>query len=182
MGEPLLISEDYIIVIDTDHFAGPFAEQLCAYVTGYYGEKADNKVRNVSDLFYRDHDIADDDGPKGLLAEDKNPFHGYISDQMNEEGCYSPVAVWPSRKYGVNASGDYAKLTDDNYDDYNFPAGFSVGIFFSENPAVDLVKTVKDRTKKFFEEVYPSLKGGTKVVAESFRLITHRKTAEETSI
>lgn len=182
MGEPLLISEDYILVIDTDQFAGNFAEELCAYTTGFYGEQAEVKIRSVSDLFYRDHDIADDDGPKGILAEEKNPFHGFVTDQMNEEGYYSPVAVWPSRKYGVNASGEYAELKEENYDDYNFPAGFSVGIFFGENPPSDLVKTVKERTKKFFEEIYPNMKGGKKVVAEGFRLITHRKTAEERSI
>lgn len=183
--EPLLVSEEFILVVDTNAFAGNFAEELCAYVTGFYGEDVRHDVRSVSDLFYRDHEIEDDESHKGLLAEEKNPFHGYVIDHMNEDGDYTPWAVWPSRKYGVNASGDYAELTEGNYDDYNFPAGFSVGVYFAESPPADLLDKFKERTKKFFADIYPRLakEGREKdVKVEGFRLITHRKTAQDVAI
>jgi hypothetical protein len=189
--DEVLISEVYILIIDTDHFAGRFSDYLCAYTTGFYGEEAahDSIIMSVSDLFYRDHGIEDDDAEKvsrhdGLLAEEKNIFYGYVVDNITEDGSYSPVVVWPSRKYGVSAAGEYGELKEDNYDEYNFPAGYSVGIYFSEKPSEQMIDLVKIRAKKFFDEIYPKMGSGSnpRVLVEGFRLITHRKLAAEVSI
>jgi hypothetical protein len=70
-------------------------------------------------------------------------------DQQDDVGDWHPCAIWPSRKFGTNANGDYAELTEENYDDYNYPAGFSVGIYLSEPLPDELLRTFKLRADKF---------------------------------
>jgi len=83
----------YVLVIDTDQYAGNFERELCAYVTGYVGDcgvgaKYVNKfakdvgieLGNVDaiDIFYNtNYQQAD-------IVE-------YVAD---EHGCYRPVALW----------------------------------------------------------------------------------------
>jgi hypothetical protein len=178
----VLVSEEYILVIDCDKYAGSFADPLCAYCTGFTGEESSQHSVEMSELYYADLGIEDDESPKGRLADDKNPLADLVIDQQDENGNWQPCAVWPSRIYGMNASGKAAKLTEKNYDDYNFPAGFSVGIFMYENPDEKTLTGLKDRAKKFFSEIWPSVKGGEKVNIEGYRMIVHRKTAEEVTV
>ncbi len=180
MNDPILVSEEYILVIDTDQYTGHFAEELCAYCTGYYGEKAGDKVKDISDVFYLDHGIADDEGSKGFLAEDKNPLRGYVTDHQDEDGFWTPVAVWPSRLYGANAEGNYGELTESNYETYNFPAGFSLGIYFAEEPHIGILQKIRSRAETYFRDFYPKMEeGSVQVNVKGYRLIVHRKTAEE---
>ena len=185
MSDEVLISTDYILVIDTDQYAGNFAEDLVSYCTGFYGEDTREQVRDLSNLFYVENGIEDGgEGEEDLLANDKNPFVDFIVDQQDDVGNWNPCAVWPSRKYGVNSSGEYAVLTDKNYNDYNFPAGYSVGIYMSAPLDEPLLSLVKERAVKFFEQVYPKLakEGEKNVKVEGFRLIVHTKTAKEMAV
>lgn len=178
----VLISEEYIFVIDCDRYAGPFADALCAYCTGFMGEAAGDYAAEMADLYYTDQGIEDDEGPHGELADDKNPLNDLIADQQDDAGNWMPCAVWPSRTYGMNAEGKSAKLDDKNFNNYNFPAGFSVGIFMYSKPSAWQYKTIRERAEKFFKEVWPKLRDGEKVGIEGYRLIQHRKTAQELSI
>jgi hypothetical protein len=178
----LLISEEFILVIDCDRYAGPFADPLCAYVTGFVGEEAAHHSMEMSELYYADLGIEDDDGPHGEMADDKNPLRDLVIDQQDENGNWQPCSIWPSRTYGMNAEGKSAKLNDKNYDDYNFPAGYSVGIFLFAKPTDEQFAVIKQRTEKFFADMWPVLKEGEKVNIEGYRLIRHRKTAEEVTM
>jgi hypothetical protein len=175
----VLVSEDYILVIDLDRYAGPIADPLCAYCTGFAGEEASYHSSEMCELYYSDLGIEDDDGPYGDLADDKNPLRDLVVDQQDETGHWQPCAVWPSRVYGMNAEGKAAKLNDQNYEDYNFPAGYSVGIFLYSKPTDEQFATIKQRATAFFNDIWPKLKDGEKVNIEGYRLIRHRKTAEE---
>ncbi len=179
MSGQVVISECYVLVIDTDHFAGPFAEALCAFCTGFYGERAGEDAKDMSAMYYGDLGIEDDAGPKGLLADDKNPIRDLVFDQQDEAGTWSPCVVWPSRLFGTSTEGKYARLDPDNCDNYNYPAGFSVGIFLLERPADHQRDCIMRAANRFFHNIYPEMKGGTAVKIECFRLIHHRKTAEE---
>ena len=181
MSEPVLISEDYMFIIETDSFAGHFAEDLCAYCTGYIGENG--KGREFSDLYYMEMGISDDD-ETGELADEKNHFYGYIGDRQTEEGYWEPFALWPSKKYGCNTQGQYSVRTESQtfYDDYPFPALFGICIYFNEMPQKEHMETIKERAVKFFEQVYPKVakEGRNKnVKIEDFRLVCHKKYAEE---
>lgn len=181
MSNQVMVSEEYILVIDCDKYAGSFADALCAYCTGFTGESVTPQAVEMSELYYGDLGIEDDESPKGRLADEKNPLSNLVIDQQDEDGNWQPCAVWPSRLYGMNASGKAAKLTDKNYDDYNFPAGFSVGIFMYEQPDEKTLAGIKKRVTKFFSEIWPKVKGD-KITVEGYRLIAHRKTAEEVTV
>jgi len=181
MSEPLLISEEYVLVIDTDQYAGHFLEDLAAYCTGFVGEC--EKGRACSDLFYMEMGIDDDGWPKGKLADEKNPFHGFVGDRQDEVGYWSPCSLWLSRTHGTDGNGNYAVLTEENYDIYKYPAPLSVGIFFDVRPTDFQIELIRDRAAKFFESVYPKMdKDDSKpsqVKLEGLRLICHKKYAEE---
>lgn len=155
MSEPILISEDYIFVIDTDSFSEDFVDHLTAYCTGFNSETY-NEMKYI-DLFQEKFEI--------------NPFEELIESRELGD-ILSPCSIWLNRNYGVNEDGDVAKLTKDNYEKFSFPAPFSVGIFMNE-PTEEQINLIKTRTKEFFDLYEP------KVNLEGFRLIKHTKYAEE---
>jgi hypothetical protein len=173
---PTLISEEYSLVIDTNGEAYDFAPKLCAYCTGLTAE--DEVDRQYSDLFYMEMGIDDDDSPHGKVADEKNPFAESAIDRRDENDVFSPCSVWLSREYGSNEAGEYAKLTTENYSEFDLPAPFSVGIFFDVEPTKELVQIVRERATKFFAEVWPKISKQT-VKVMGLRLISHKKYAEE---
>ena len=74
--------------------------------------------------------------------------------------------------------GEYAGLDEKNYEQYNFPAPFSVGIFFDCEPRPEHIAMIKERAESSFLKFGPKLSSQT-VKIEDFRLITHKKYAEE---
>lgn len=195
MSDSILISEEYILVIDTNTNA-QFSKALCAYCTGYGSEVGDLKEdcggdleQQMSDMFYMEMGLEDDDSPKGRVALQKSPFYESIVDHRDEYGDYSPCSIWLNRNYGCNEAGEFAKLTDENFSDYDQPAPCSVGIFFGVEPSTDQIKIIKERAVKFFKEMWPKLTGNKalgissqQVEVEGFRLISHKKYGEEKEI
>jgi hypothetical protein len=177
MIDPILISTEYTLIIDTNSFSDGFSKQLCAYCTGISDE---NDIgQKYAEMFYEDRKIEDDSSPKGRVSEEKNPFYGFIAQRLDEEQLYSPCCVWLNKKYGYNAEGNYALLTEENFEDYNFPAPLSVGIFFEEKPEDEQIQMIKQRTLKFFESIWESK---NPVVVEGFRLIIHTKYGQDIEI
>jgi len=178
MSNQVLISTEYILVIDTNSFSERFAKELCAYCTGFIDES--DKGEKFADLFYLDQGIADDEFPKGQVSEQKNPFYGFIAQRIDENQDYSPCCVWLNKKYGYNARGEYAFLTEENYNDYNFPAPLSVGIFFDVEPEDWHIETIKERSVKFFDQIWSKICPDKKTIeVEGFRLIVHTKYGHE---
>ena len=175
--EPVLLSTEYIVVIDTDSVAYEFVEKLCSYCTGTIDEKG--HAQDMADLYYLDQNIEDDDSINGFFADQKNPFYNFVGQHLNEENFYSPCSVWLNKNYGCNSSGDFALLTENNCEKFNFPAPFSIGIFFEIEPTVDLIQLLKSRAIKFFEEILPLSKKDKLVKIEGFRMIIHKKYGEE---
>jgi len=179
MSDPILISTEYILVVDTDSFSDPFAKKLCAYCTGFLDETESGL--EFSDLYYLEEGIEDDESPKGKVADEKNPFYGFINQHLDEEHIYSPCCTWLNKRYGYNTNGEYAILTEENYDNYNFPAPLSVGIFFDVPPNSDHISKIKERSLAFFDKFWFEITG-KRVTIEGFRLIIHTKYAEEVLI
>lgn len=170
------ISEEFILVIDTDSDTHSFYKQFGAYCTGLVSEEETDF--QYSDLFYLELNIEDD---VKKTAIEKNPFYGLIYDRQDETGSWSPYSVWPSRIFGMHDASqeepvfNYSRLTENNYHLYDQPAPFSIGIFFDYKPETELVEIIKERAVRFFNE-HCSLKN---VGIEGFRLISHEKFAEE---
>jgi hypothetical protein len=178
MSNRILLSTEHTLVIDTNAYAGNFVKKLCAYCTGFVCEN--DEGRDLSDLYYLEMGIEDDDSPRGRLADEKNPFYGFVGDRKDEDDNWSPCSMWLNKRYGCNAEGEFAPLNERNYDEFNFPAPFSVGIFFDQEPTPEHVKIIGERAKAFFEKVWPKLSPDSQPVKlEALRLITHTKYAEE---
>ena len=109
------------------------------------------------------------------IEEDDNPFLGFIGDRRDEKDDWSPCSVWLNKRYGCDADGKYSLLTEDNYDNFVFPAPFSVGIFFDVEPTESQINLIKERAVKFFKDYLKS----KEVKIEGFRKILHAKYAEE---
>ena len=170
----ILLSTEYTVVIDTDSVSYEFAKPLCAYCTGIVDEE--DVGQEMSDLYYLEQGIEDDESPRGRVADEKNPFYGFVAQRQDQDQFFSPCSVWLNKHYGCNESGDIAKLTDLNYDEYTCPAPLSVGIFFDVEPTAEQIQTIKERTVSFFEKIWPKVKDGSeKVNVENFSLITHTK-------
>lgn len=170
MSEPVFLGKDYILVIDTNRSSYDFAKKLCAYCTGF--EHEDSKNYDMSYLFYDEMKIKDDGIPKGRTAHEKNPFAKYVIDRRDDEDFYSPCSVMLNKRYGCDGVGKYALLTEDNFDKYCYPAPLSVGIFFAEEPTEEHIKIIKERSQRFFDNVWPEHDpSGEKVVVEGLRLV-----------
>lgn len=181
MSEPVLISTEYTVIIDTDSVSYDFVNKLCAYCTGLTNEE--DEGMELADLYYLEQSIEDDSSPHGLTSDEKNPFYGVVSQRLDQDSIYSPCSVWLNKNYGCNASGKFAKLNEKNYDEYNFPAPLSVGIFFLQEPEPGHIQIIKERSVAFFEKIWPKIKDGSNPVrVEGFRLITHTKFGEDKAI
>jgi len=178
MSEPILISEKYMLIIDTDCHVGEFGSELCAYCTGFNDEDSDP---GYSNMFYMEMGI-DDDGDE--LASEKNPFNGSIIEEDDGEGSFA-WSYWLSRNWGMDEQGNFARLTPENYGNYSYPAPFSFAIFFGVEPTMEQVQIIKERAAKFFIEMWPKAKENEnqrEVKIEGFRLIRHTKYGEEKSL
>lgn len=183
MSEPILISEKYMLVIDTDFHVDEFGSQLCAYCTGFNDEYSDP---GYSDMFYMEMGI-DDGADDFLLAIEKNPFNGSVIQEAVEGPSYTlegdkSWGYWLSRNWGIDERGNFGRINKDNYGNYSYPAPFSFAIFFGVEPTLEQVQIIKERAAKFFNEVWPKAKENEdkrKVKIEGFRLIKHTKYGEE---
>lgn len=178
MAEPILISEEFTLVIDTDGYVDDFGSHLCAYCTGFCDEESNT---GCSDMFYMEMGL-DDDAHETAL--DKNLFRDSIVDKEMGD-VISPWISWLSRNWGSDEEGNFAKLTPDNYGTYTFPAPFSIGIFFDVEPTIEQIKIIKERAVAFFVKMWPKMKENEDkkpVQIEGFRLIKHTKYGEERSL
>lgn len=176
--EPVLLSEEYIFVIDTNKDTTDLCFSLCGYCTGLTGEgKTEHFAQQMSDMFYMEMGIEDDESPKGKVSYQKSPFYGAVIDRLDENDCYSPCSVWLNRNYGSNEAGECVKLTDENYSEYEYPAPLSVGIFFGVEPTEPQIKILKERAMKFVGQWQATTQ--EELTVEGFRLISHKKYGEE---
>ena len=174
MSEPVLLYKEFIFVIDTNSHKHDFCKELVAYCTGFVHEGS--VTSKYSEAFYDEMNLCDETS-KGLFAEDKNPFSGYIVDREDDCGELSPCCVLLNKNYAINDEGDAKQLEEANYDEYCYPAPFSVGIFFDKYPEQSQIEILKSRAIKFFKEVWIWPHGSVGI--EGFRIIVHSKYGEE---
>ena len=170
MDNSVLLSCEYIVVIDTDKPSFEFANDLVAYCTGYEHEKSTDD--SFAKKFLDEVVGKDDDNLKSRLQS--NPFYGFVYDKMDQEGFYTPCSVWLNKNFGCSNSGEYARLTKENCDSFMMPAPLSVGIFFENEPTEQHYELLKERAIKFFKH---HLKENVRF--EGIRLITQTRYGSE---
>ena len=171
MGDAILLSKEFILVIDTNSPSCDFFSSLCAYCTGFDQESATD--HSMVDKFYEEMDI--EEGVSVSNNYSKNPFYDFVIDKINHEGDYSPCSIWLNKRYGCNEKGEYSLLSEENYNNYSFPAPMSVGIFFDQEPEAENIDLIKKRARQFFQNFWSK----SVVEVEGIRLIVHTKYGEE---
>ncbi len=164
MNEKTILSVEYTFVIDTNYPTSEFCEELTAYCTGIYSENASEEEINYSRIFNQDMNIDEE--------IENNPFYNFIEQKNLGDNFYSPCSVYLNSKYGCDGYGNFALLTEDNYEQYDYPAPLSVGIFLKNLPSDELFEILKKRVRQFFTDK-------KNVSVEGFRLITVSRVAEE---
>lgn len=173
MTEPVHLSTEYILVIDTDSPAFGFAKDLCAYCTGY--ESEDSKSLAMANQYFLDLGLEDPKSDYGRILFEKSIFYDAIADKRDDEDKYSPCTVMLNKRYGCDDAGNYQLLDEKNFDQFSQPAPLSVGIFFYIEPTKEQVALIRQRAMQFFKNVWQE----KKVVVEGLRLIVQTKYGEE---
>lgn len=171
--EKILLSTEYVVVIDTNSPSFEFAEDLSPYCTGF--ESENSKDFFLVEKFYETLNI--DLKASNREKMEQNPFHTYVVDKMNQDGYYSPCTVWLNKKYGCNSYGEYAELNENNFESFPMPAPFSVGIYFEREPTEEHLRIIHERAIKFFKHEWKK-----PVNVEGIRLITKTIYGEERTI
>ncbi|MDP3917411.1 MAG: hypothetical protein Q8Q42_03955 [Nanoarchaeota archaeon] len=163
-GQP----DHYLFVIDTDSYAGNFEREMCAYVTGQIGdcgvgeETAEAVKQEIPDTVAQLEDLVE-------LVPD-------------EHGCARPVSIFPNPRYGNDGHGNHALLTDENREQYPWPAYNSVSMFFHSIPDSKLIDIMKQRAQDVASRGV-GLKGyEQKVGIEGFRFLEQHTTYKELNI
>ena len=207
IGEP----DHYLFVIDTDSYAGSFEREMCAYVTGQYGECEVGKETAES-----------------VIREGPN-FFGRLEDLVkhvpDEHGCHRPASIFPTPGWFNHGMGghfrdgqekealvDYKKRTREYFkktplayvesarekvsresqqkideaealtEVSKYPAYMSVAIYLNEIPEKDLLEVMKKRALDIAQKGV-GLKGFEhKVNVTGFRLLEQYTTFKELEI
>lgn len=125
-------TSEYVIIIDTDQYSGNFEREMCAYLTGQYGECG------VGD----DISESERDNIKNIDWWDEN-----IIERYDEHGCSRPVEIYPTPGLTNNGMGQNSVVTESN--PYKYPAYQSVGIFVQELPSQEIIEELKERVLNF---------------------------------
>lgn len=130
------MSKEYKIVIDTENYAGSFEREMCAYVTGIFGEC---EVGQDLAEFYSSE------------IKSFEWLESEVKKKPDEHGCHRPVSISPTPGWYNNGHGEYFKNSEEaeTYLDIKWPAYFSVEIYFYHIPPQDIIDEMIERAKNF---------------------------------
>jgi len=87
-----LSSDRWLFVVDTDHYAGNFERELCAFVTGQYGE-CEVGIETA------------EEARKSMPPELAEEFEVGVEHVPDEHGCSRPVTIYPTPGWFNNGLG-----------------------------------------------------------------------------
>lgn len=122
----------YILVADTEQYAGNFEREMCAYATGQTGDCG----VGVEFVDYYSADI------KHLDWWNENVYQ-----KADEYGCYRPVEIFPTEGWINNGFGKFIKESE--YGKPGYPAYMSVAVFTTAKPSEEVIQEFIQRVKDF---------------------------------
>lgn len=140
----------YLLVIDTNRYAGNFEREMCAYITGQIGDCAVGKKQA--------------ERAKQEIPQIISTLEDLIEQVPDDHGCRRPVSIFPNPRYGNDGHGKHAVLTAENKDKFSWPAYYSVAIYFHTLPQTEVLKILEERALKFAQQE-------EHITIEGFRLL-----------
>lgn len=184
----VLLSEEYTLVIDTDSPACAFADCLVAYCTGLFNELEIQEVVECANTFEEQSDQRENPFCDQVAFKELDGTY-IVGIKKDGEPVLTPCCIMLNSNYGEDDKGNFAKLTEENYNQFDYPAPFSVGIFFRNKPEQHLIEIIKKRAIDFFKSFYKQIEiyrrdypPNNVVTVEGFRLISYAKYAKEEQV
>lgn len=147
----------YIFVIDTKTYAGNFERQLCAYCTGITGDCGVGWADQEDFLEEFSH-----------KSDEGSSFATILHLRPDEYGCRRPCKIWTTPGWSSNGMGKHSRKKG------KFSAYLSVAIFFRDKPTKEMMKIIRDRSRKY-DKIH-------KVKITGYRLLKEEKTITEIKI
>jgi hypothetical protein len=163
------MEEKYLLIIDTEEYAGNFERQLCGYVTGQ--ADYDTQGKEEADIFLNevDADIANWFEENIVSITDVNgndqfvklsPTPGWFNDGVGnhyKNGCdpllvvkkYNKIQKKYKEKYPNSSSCELVTSIDEIV---KYPAYMSIEIMFYKKPSNIIIDLVAERARKFCED------------------------------
>ena len=89
----------YVVVIDTENYAGNFERDMCAYITGQFGEcEVGSNIAELEKEFIKNYEW----------------FEEHIVQKPDEHGCHRPCSIWETPGWFNNGSGGHFKDVPEN--------------------------------------------------------------------
>ena len=119
---------EFLLVIDTDEYAGDFEREMCAYLTGQVGECGVGD--EYAELFHQEVPTK--------VAESFENIVAFVT----EHGCARPATIWANPRYGNDGFGNHYLRT--NRDDPALLATYAQNIADYEQPHIESYQRIKD--------------------------------------
>lgn len=153
---------EYLVIVDTDSYAGMFERQLCAYMTGQTGECG--RGENTAEIAKKELgkwnewfdmntcQLPDDHGVCRPVKLESTP--GWFNDGMGghyKNGTDPEIVKKQFEKACDETEYDISDIKEKGPG--NHPCYQSIAIAFSEKPPYELRKILIDRAKHFSQNV-----------------------------
>lgn len=139
------MSKLFKLVVDTAQYSGNFEREMCAYITGQFGEcgVGEEWVKNYSPTIRH-----------------LDWWSKHIVNRANdsESPCYRPVAIYPSAGWFNNGRAKHYRSNNLGTKIVKRPSYMSVAIFTSSIPPDHVLEEFTERAREFCSQ-YLTLKG-----------------------
>ena len=130
------MKKEYKIIIDTENHAGNFEREICAYITGQFGE------------CHVGEDIAEM-SEENIKHFDWFKEHVLHKQDEDDEYMHRPASVSPTPGFYNNGRGGIFRNEDESGGTRKCPAYLSVEIYLNEYPPENVLNEFIDRAKVF---------------------------------
>jgi hypothetical protein len=120
---------EFLLVIDTDEYAGNFEREMCAYLTGQVGECGVGG--EYAELFHQE-----------VPTKVAESFENIVAFVTDEHSCARPATIWANPRYGNDGFGNHYLRT--NRDDPALLATYAQNIANYEQPHIESYQRIKD--------------------------------------
>lgn len=127
-------TNEKLIIIDTEQYAGNFEREMVAYITARTGECGVGEEQR---------EMAERELPD--FARDW--FEDHLMDTPDDHGCFRPASISATPGWTNNGYGEHTRLDPD--EDPSWPAYLSVEMVFDEWPPLEVLEVIYERAVEF---------------------------------
>jgi hypothetical protein len=161
------VTAPYLLIIDTDQYAGNFERELTGFCTGQHNCTHGDREAEDFDDYIEDNEV------------DNGWEHKVISNTDNE-GHSGVCSIWPTPGRLNNGTGGHRDAAPG---ETGWPAYESVVIFLNQPPTAEDMKLFRIRLDDFAsDQMHFGRRTGKKLVIKNIRLVKRETTIVDTEV